>query len=64
MPEKKIFTDSGIEIKEVYDKWLVIENLIYCVPCKKFVKLDRTTSGDFVRCNGGHINLLDSSYFS
>lgn len=55
---------TSIEIKEVYDKWLGIENLIYCVPCKKFVKLDRTTSGDFVRCNDGHINLLDSFYFS
>ncbi len=55
---------TSIEIKEVYDKWLSIEKLIYCISCKKFVKLDRTTSGDFVRCNEGHINLLDSSYFT
>lgn len=54
---------TTLEIQGVFDKWLEIENIIYCTTCKSFVSLDGTGSVEYVRCDCATIDLKDVSYY-
>lgn len=55
---------TSIEIDAIFKKWLEIENIIYCIGCKSYVKLDSSTGAEYVKCNCGSIDLKASSFYT
>ena len=56
-------TFSTDEIATIFNKWLEIEQMIFCTSCKSFVHYDKPDSNEYVRCNCGTINLKEPSLY-
>jgi hypothetical protein len=54
---------STQEIKGIFDKWLEIEEMLYCNSCKTFVELKEVSGTVYVKCTCATLNLTDTSYF-
>lgn len=55
---------TTFEIKDIFNKWLDIEQMIYCDFCKSFVGYESIDNTDYVRCNCGIINLKDGGHYN
>ncbi|MBJ6119249.1 hypothetical protein JAO76_13650 [Pontibacter sp. BT310] len=56
-------TFSKEEIQAIFDKWKEIEEEIFCSNCKSYVKLDRPSGQEYLKCNCGTIDLKDSRHY-
>ncbi|SDH54204.1 hypothetical protein SAMN05421827_12852 [Pedobacter terrae] len=54
---------TSIEIEEIFNKWMEIEEMIYCQTCKSFTGLSSANNSDYVKCGCNAINLKDLSYY-
>jgi hypothetical protein len=54
---------TTFEIEAIFNKWLDIEQMIYCNSCKSFVKYESIDNTNYVRCNCGTINLKDAQHY-
>lgn len=54
---------TSIEIQNIFNKWLEIENEIYCESCRSYCSIERKDAFEYIRCNCGNLNLKDESRF-
>lgn len=57
-------TFSTDEIAAIFNKWLEIEQIIFCASCKSYVHYDKPDSSEYIRCNCGAINLKDAAHYT
>ena len=52
------------EIDAIFEKWIEIEQIIFCTSCKSFVHYKNISSTNYVRCDCGTVNLLDQTHYT
>lgn len=62
--KNEAITFSTDEITAIFNKWLEIEQIIFCSSCKSYVHYDKPDSNEYIRCNCGAINLKDASHYT
>lgn len=62
--KNEAITFSTDEITAIFNKWLEIEQMIFCSSCKSYVHYDKPDSNEYIRCNCGAINLKDASHYT
>lgn len=51
------------EIDAIFKKWIEIEQMIFCTPCKSFVHFEKLNSTEYMRCDCGTTNLKEQSLY-
>lgn len=54
---------STAEIKGIFDKWMEIEEMLYCKTCKTFIDIKELSGIVSVKCTCATLNISDTSYF-
>ncbi|MCF1717050.1 hypothetical protein L0U88_20575 [Flavihumibacter sp. RY-1] len=62
--KNEAITFSTDEITTIFNKWLEIEQMIFCTSCKSYVHYDKPDSIEYIRCNCGAINLKDAAHYT
>lgn len=52
------------EIKEIFNNWMEIEDLVYCQTCKSFPSLSSMGSFEYIKCGCSAIDLKDLTFYN